>query len=453
MASPPQKALPVVETFDEQQFYLDEFRGHSVLFSVPAEELVRDADFEQLAAVTRALLTNDTRVLILVGAPDGEHCEQLLRRLQRRLGPLVFRDETLPLFPQRGARTGAFMLLNSTALAEPGATTPTLTSIWDTLRRGPLFVGIVPGLSRDGTTQLAQAVATQLRVHKLVLIAPEGGVRGSDGKLLSFMDETVLTALLAEGQAEWAGLAARRATFAAVRAALRGGVQAVNLCTLEGLARELFTYEGSGTLCTLEDYCRVERLGIDDFEEVERLIERGQREGILKLRGPDEIAALLVNAYGATIGRHHLAGICALLTEPYASERAGEIAGLYTMTRFKGEGVGARLIARVLTDARQSGLAYVFACTTEERAQVFFERHGFRRVDPDDVPATKWAGYDPQRKAQVAVCRFDLSPARDQEEPAPPRLSLGSPPLLPTPATGEAQGGGRTPERRRAHHP
>ena len=62
---------------------------------------------------------------------------------------------------------------------------------------------------------------------------------------------------------------------------------------------------------------------------------------------------MLINGYGATIGTHHLAGICALVTEPYVDEHAGEIVGLYTITRFKGEGVGGRLVARVLDDARQ----------------------------------------------------------------------------------------------------
>ena len=149
-------------------------------------------------------------------------------------------------------------------------------------------------------------------------------------------------------------------------------------------------------------------VGIDDFEEVERLIERGQREGVLKARSAEEVAVMLVNGYGATIGAHHLSGMCALVTELYGDERAGEIVGLYTVTRFKGEGVGGRLIARVLADARAAGLAYLFACTTEERAQVFFERQGFRRVTTEQVPAAKWASYDPQRKAQVAVLRLDL---------------------------------------------
>ena len=104
------EGLPIVEVFDEKQFYLDEFRGRTLLFSVPVEELKQEDDYEQLAAIVRELLTNDTRVLVFVGTPDADRGEQVLRRLQRRLGPLIFRDETIPLFPQRRARTAAFAL-------------------------------------------------------------------------------------------------------------------------------------------------------------------------------------------------------------------------------------------------------------------------------------------------------------------------------------------------------
>jgi amino-acid N-acetyltransferase len=411
MPSPAEKPLTIVETFDEKEFYLEEFRGHTLLFSVPLEELAHDEDYERLAGIVHELLVNNTRVLVLVGVPDSSRGEQMLRRLERRLGPLIFSQETLPFFSHRRARTEAFLQLAADAFAAPESTAALLTTIWSVLRRGPLFVGVVAGVKHAEATLFAQEVASRLRVHKLILVEPEGGVAGADGKPISFMDEHLLATLQSAGEAEWAGLAARRATFDAVRAALLGHVGSVNLCALAGVARELFTYEGSGTLFTRADYCRIERVGIDDFEEMERLIERGQREGVLKLRAPEEVASLLINAYGATIGAHHLAGIGGLLTQPYAAERAGEIVGLYAITRFKGEGVGGRLVARALADASAAGLAYVFACTTEERAQVFFERQGFRRVGPTDVPAAKWAGYDPQRKAQVAVYRFDLEGA------------------------------------------
>jgi amino-acid N-acetyltransferase len=274
----------------------------------------------------------------------------------------------------------------------------------------PLFIGVGSYASRQALYLFAKEVACRLRVHKLVLLDPDGVLTGADGKRISFMDEPTLEMLLGAGEAEWTGLAQRLQTVEAVRNALLAGVANVNLCSLEGAASELFTYEGSGTLFTLQDYCIVERLCIDDYEEVERLMARGQREGVLKPRTAEELIQLLVNGYGAIVGAHHLAGICSLLiTEDYRRAGAGEITGLYTMTRFKGESIGLRLLKRAIQDAREARLSYVFATTTESRAQVFFERQGFQRVGFDDVPASKWLSYDPARKADVAVLKFELA--------------------------------------------
>lgn len=395
--------------FSEKEFYLDEFRGRTLVFALPLREFTDDDAFDTLGATARELLRNDTRVLLIFGGTSRLSGEQLLRRLQRRLGPVLFREETLPLFaPGRGARGRAatFAQLSAHELGDPEQSVATLSMVWGILRGGPLFVGAVE--DETAVFDVSATLAQRFGVHKLVLVEPHGGIAGTAGRKLSFMDEAMLAAVLHEGEAEWAGLADRRRTIDVVRAALRGGVGSVNLCSLAGLARELFTYDGSGTLFTLADYCTVARLRIDDFEEVERLIERGQREGFLKVRQRDEIAEILLNGYGATIGAHHLAGICALVTAAYQRERAGEIVGLYTVTRFKGEGVGAKLLSRVIADARAQGLTYVFACTTEERAQGFFERQGFRRVPPGKVPAAKWATYDPARRKLVSVFRLDL---------------------------------------------
>src|SRR5262249_20504262 len=190
--------------------------------------------------------------------------------------------------------------------------------------------------------------------------------------------------------------------------ALEGGVASVTLCPLPGLARELFTYEGCGTLFTLTDYCSVERLGIDDFYEVEKLLQRGEREGYLKGRTPQEITKLLLHGYGARLGAAsgELAGFCALL--PYPMENVGEVTGLYTITRFQGEGIGGKLIATMVSEGTQDGFTYLFACTTQEGAQRLFERHGFCQVTPEDVPATKWRGYEAARKQQIVVYRRDF---------------------------------------------
>ncbi len=394
-----------VEVASEKQFYLEEFRGRTVVLAATAEELAEgEATNSVLASVIRELLDNNTRVLVLLSCDNAQNIFQLIgSRGERRnwVAPRASRIiDSHPLVQQLSPSTGytvdASLLIHA----------------WLALRKEQLFFLLAAGASRTTLLELATDLAAKLRVHKLVLMEPEGGIADPRGQTIPFMDAGMIDAVLEVGQAEWAGLGHRRAVFAAVRRALAAGVGSVNLCRLEQLAEELFTYSGSGTLFTFSDYCSIERLGIDDFPEVERLLDRGVREGLLKPRTPEEVARFLLQAYGAVVGKHHLAGVCALETELYRFDQAGEVIGLYTITRFKGEGIGRKLLARVLTDARMLGLRYVFACTTVPSAQAFFVREGFQVVAPSEVPATKWERYPPERRQRVVVLRLDLDTPR-----------------------------------------
>ena len=378
----------------EKDFYLEEFRGRSVLVAVASAA----GDLGPLAGAVADLVRNDTRVILCWCDATPAAGRRLRAALGRAKGLGRLRT---PGFGPAVSGDGA-------ALPPPDPEA-LRAELWGVLRRerlcvrtaGPAFPGPAP------------ALAAALRIAKLVLVDPRGGLLAGQRQRLSFVDAHVLDTLLGQGEAEWSGLGDRRALLAAVREALRGGVESVSLCTAEGIAEELFTYEGSGTLFTRGDYCRVAPLGLDDFAQAERLLERGQREGLLKPRSPDEIAELLAVGFGATICDRHLAGIAGLLTAPYAPERAGEIVGLYTITRFKGEGIGERLVTRLVEEAAARGLGYVFACAVDERAVQFFLRMGFEQVGADAVPTAKWVGYDPRRRARVVVCKRQLDARRN----------------------------------------
>ena len=220
----------------------------------------------------------------------------------------------------------------------------------------------------------------------------------------SFVDLEALRELV---RGRLAGAAPRRAgLLREIEVALDAGLAAVNLTSLEGLSDELFTYAGSGTLFTRERYVRVRPLGLDDYDAAEALISRGVAEGFLAPRSPEQIDGVLANGFGAFVEGRHLAGIGALLDHPEAG--AGEIAALYTLTRFLGEGVGGHLLRFVLEQADARGRAFVFACTTAERVAGFFERHGFERVGPERIPAEKWRAYDAERRQQLHCLRRDL---------------------------------------------
>ena len=385
------------ELFGEKEFYLDEFRGRSVLVAVSPAAAASRLELGPLAAAVRDLVVNDTRVL-LWWPQVGATAERRLRGALRRAKGLGRRRPRPPVSFLR-IREEAFVALD-TVRAE----------LWPAFRRERLCVLVADGAGESTFPRSAAALAAALRIPKLVLLDPRGGLLGAAPARLSFVDANVLETLLRHGEAEWSGLGDRRALLVAVGDALRdGGVESVNLCTPEAIGEELFTYEGSGTLFTRGDYCRVAPLGLDDFAQAERLLERGQREGLLKLRSADEISEVLAVGFGATICDRHLAGIAGLLTAPYAPAAAGEIVGLYTITRFKGEGIGERLVSRLVEEGERRGLAYVFACAVDDRAVQFFARLGFERVAPDGVPAAKWEGYDARRRARVAVLRRRLA--------------------------------------------
>jgi amino-acid N-acetyltransferase len=379
-------------SFAEKDFYLDEFRGKSLCFALRAAELSSAVEREAAEEVFRTLLVNDSKVILLLDTAGTAIERHSVKVLCEHLSATARLPLSSPVVMSAGANEDEM-----------------LEQIWTVLRAAPLFIGLWPANANISLVACAQRIVVRLKVYKLVLLDAAGGIT-TNGSQLSFMNGPVLHELLRQGEAEWAGLGTRRPVLEAVRVALEGGVASVTLCPLSGLARELFTYEGCGTLFTLADYCSVERLGIDDFYEVEKLLQRGEREGYLKGRTPQEITKLLLHGSGARLGTAagELAGFCALV--PYPTENAGEIAGLYTITRFQGEGVGGRLIATMVNEGEQRGFAYLFACTTQEGAQRLFERQGFCRVRPEDIPAEKWRGYDAERKQQIAVYRRNLPP-------------------------------------------
>ena len=184
------------------------------------------------------------------------------------------------------------------------------------------------------------------------------------------------------------------------------GLPAVNLCSLSGLDADLFTFEGSGTFFARERYLDVRRLSLDEFDAADHLIQRGVDEGYLVARSGEEVDAVLASAFGAFIEDRHLAGVGALL--PGGEERSGEIAALYTLTRFLGEGVCGSLVGFACSQAADLGLSHVYACTTSERVGAFFERNGFRAVGQEEIPEAKWQSYDSERRARVLCYRREL---------------------------------------------
>jgi len=348
--------------YSERDFYLQEFRGRTLGVACPAGRL-RDPSL--LASVVQTLARNETRVVVISSRRSA---------LQSVVGGRIL----------------------------PAATPRLETAVWRAQRESA-GLGLLLGGRRPFATQCRE-LALRLGFFKLVWIHPQGGLRSPrGGERLSFVHQDELRHLLALGRRVGRE---RLALLREVDRLLSGGLPAVNVCTLEGLAEELFTYSGSGTLFTRKRYIAVRDLGLDDFDAAYDLIDRGVRDGTLAPRPPAEIDRVLASGFGAFVEGSHLAGIGALL--PYPEARAGEIASLYTLGRFLGEGVGQQLVRYALRQARGLRLRWVFACTTQPRVGAFFEHQGFEAVDADELPARKWRGYDRRRRRRVLCYRREI---------------------------------------------
>ncbi|HVN64113.1 MAG TPA: GNAT family N-acetyltransferase [Candidatus Binataceae bacterium] len=370
--------------FTEKTFYLEEFYGKSLMFAFIPPAGNRIADYDSLVRTIRELRRNHTQCVVIV-SPGS------LPKLMRRLGRLAPEGPPLVFNPSQGMRS------------RPYPPDFAVAAIWERLRAGQV---VVVSMSRDDADDLivfARELASRLRVFKLLMLDRAGGLAGKGGERLSFVEMKRIARVMRTVRTR-----ARRAIVRAALEALEDGVGSVNLTAPRDVYEEVFSFAGAGTLFTEMQYGFVRPVSIDDFEEVEALIVRGQSEGFLLARNSGQIARILPSCFGYRIGDEHLAGICSLLTEPYRAQHAGEITALYTLTRFQREGVAAELVREVIKEARARRLKYVFACTSEERVAGFFARNGFSRARKGDVPPAKWRGYDAARVKRLHIFRFDL---------------------------------------------
>src|SRR6266478_9929000 len=167
----------------EKDFYLEEFRGRSVLVAVAPGA----ADLGPLAGAVGDLVRNDTRVLLcwFDRAPAAE------RRLRAALG------RAKGLGGRRASGLGPVVRMDGAALARADAEA-LRAELWGILRHERLCVRAV----ESAFPGPAPALATALRIPKLVLVDPEGGLLAGQLRRLSFVDAHVLDTLLRDGEAE-----------------------------------------------------------------------------------------------------------------------------------------------------------------------------------------------------------------------------------------------------------
>jgi N-acetylglutamate synthase-like GNAT family acetyltransferase len=115
---------------------------------------------------------------------------------------------------------------------------------------------------------------------------------------------------------------------------------------------------------------RTRRAKISDTPAIHSLVTHYAAQGFLLPREPEEIRANIGHFIVQEDG-HRV--VSCLSLESYGTDLA-EIRSIAVDPENRGQGLGARLIAAALTEARRRGIARVFAVTD---APQFFERQGF----------------------------------------------------------------------------
>ena len=351
----------------ERAFYVEEFRGDTVVVALAEPS---PAVIESVARAAEGLEAGGAHLVAVVGGDATE----LAAGVPSQPGVLPGPD---------GAPDASW-----------------LADLWLAIADGAEVIVSVPA-GRE--LQVAAELAATMRARKLVVTDPDGGW-GRPPR--SFAD------LVSHADAFSAQLADRQGgrVVAAVRAALDGGALNVNLCRPEDIDQELFTFDGTGTLFTSGGYMEIGPLRVDDLPAVERLVDQGTADGLLRPRSRQDVARLAVAGLGArVVGRDHLAGIVSLEVEAYRDAGVGEVACLYTVSRFSGAGAGGLLLDGLVDRATADGLDAVFAVTVSAAAADFFARRGFEEVDHERIPAEKWHGYDEDRRASARCFWLDLA--------------------------------------------
>ena len=115
---------------------------------------------------------------------------------------------------------------------------------------------------------------------------------------------------------------------------------------------------------------RTRRAKLSDASAIHSLVAHYAAQGLLLPRGAEEIRA---NIGHFIVQEENHRVVSCLSLESYSADLA-EIRSIAVDPENRGQGLGARLIASALNEARSRGIARVFAVT---HAPKFFERQGF----------------------------------------------------------------------------
>ncbi len=172
-------------------------------------------------------------------------------------------------------------------------------------------------------------------------------------------------------------------TLQELHRALEGGVvrgHLLNIRYADTLLAEIFSHQGSGIMIYANRYERIRALREEEIGEVLQFTQPLSRSGILRSRSLQEIISHL-NDYVVCETDGTIQGCVALKAKDARYYEVGALAVHPAYQRF---GIGRRLIAYCITQAKEYGASYIVAVTY--RGADWFNKLGFEKIEPHLLP-------------------------------------------------------------------
>lgn len=248
---------------------------------------------------------------------------------------------------------------------------------------------------------IATQVAIKLKADKLIGFSEDLGIRDENGEIIadSFPQRAVevLNQMIERGDYHSSQARFLQAAITVCRA----GINRSHLLSNEEdgtLLQELFSRDGIGTQVSMESSEHMRNANINDITGIINLIEPLEQQGILVKRSREQLEMEINNF--SVIDRDGVIIACAALI-PYPEENMAELSCVAVHEEYRNSARGDILFEKITKEAKKRGFKQLFVLTT--RTLHWFQERGFKLAEIDQLPKTKLAKYNYQRRSQVLI--------------------------------------------------
>ncbi len=243
---------------------------------------------------------------------------------------------------------------------------------------------------------VATHVAISLKADKLILMVEQNLTYPKTNKLVQQLTTEDAEALINTEKSLSGKMAfhLKTAVIACQRDVLRAHL--INSKIDGVILQELFSRDGVGTLVSKTPFEQMRSATINDIGGILDLIAPLENKGVLVKRSREALETEIDDI--AIIERDGLIVACAALHQ-FPAAKMGELACLALHPDYHGCTRGDRLLGYVEQKARDLGFEKLFVLTTQTTH--WFLEHGFESSDISELPVTRQALYNYQRKSKI----------------------------------------------------